>query len=382
MAATFTAITKYAYIKTRLKDIQLTDRGCASDYKTINQACHVLSSINRDISLIVFDEETLENSLFTNEDVSPSVYMDTAHFLLRNIIEEYDNRESYQLSNIRFRVAVYEIDREVEALYLIISLSIVRFSIYFTNEISNMAEEMIKHFCFLLKNGRVLDYRINTKSIKSVPVKDRKSKDNTTQLIIIYGYGNFDIYYLRFDFPHAGQPSAHFNNISPGKIKTYLFTEEEFNNIKKEHPKLLEFFFTDGDQHSIIDRCEKEIDNNPKLSECCEGNQHKTIFSTTHDEKKLLEFIKLYSQMLMHTHIKPIDTDGEYANYCFRYNKAMFMSLCWSIGIYNGQQDYIDGAMDYFNKLAEMEKIEITDLNDYDKIIYIIEYFKEKMEKH
>lgn len=381
MAATFNAITKYAYIKTRLKDVKLTDKCCASDLNALYQACHVLSSLNEDFSLITSKDGVLKNTLFTDEKEFPRIFLDPAHIMLCNMIDDFDNSELYKLINIRFRTAAYEIDREVEALYLLISLSIIRFSKYFMKDIISIANEIEEHLSFLLNNGRVIDYRINTKRIKPKLPKDRKSEDNTTQLILIYGYGSFNSYYLRFDFPHSGQPSVHFNNTSPGEIEAYLFTEDEFCKIKKEHPELEEFFISEGIQYSIIEKAKSIIDDKAPhvLKDYYSDNQHKRIFSKEYDEPVLMEFLKIYSHLFMQAHIKPIDTDQKYAGYCFKYNKALFMSLCWCLGIERNITKLIDYAIDYFDKCAKA--LDISGFNDFDKMLYIIEHYKNKMDE-
>lgn len=379
MAATFNAITKYAYIKTRLKDVKLTDNSCASDLSALYQACHVLSSLNEDFSLITSKDGVLKNTLFTDEKEFPRVFLDPAHIMLCNMIDDFDNSELYKLVNIRFRTAAYEIDREVEALYLLISLSIIRFSKYFANDIISIANEMEEHLSFLLNNGRVIDYRINTERIKAKLPKNRKSADNTTQLILIYGYGSFNSYYLRFDFPHSGQPSVHFNNTSPGEIEAYLFNEEEFSNIIKEHPELEEFFISEGVQYAIIEKAKSVLDDDKPhvLKDYYSGNQHKTIFSKEYDELVLIEFLKIYSHLFRQDHIKPIDTNLEYAKNCFMYNKALFISLCWCLGIERNITKLIEYAVDYFDKCVKA--LDISGLNDFDKMLYVIEHYKNKM---
>ena len=381
MAATFNAITKYAYIKTRLKDIKLTDRCCASDFQALYQTCHVLYSLNEDFPLITSEDGFLKDYLFTDEREFPKIFIDPAHHMLCNMIDDIDNSDLYKLINIRFRVAAYEIDREAEALYLLISLSIIRFSKYFAKDFINIANELEKHLSFLLNNGRVIDYRINTERLKQISPKYRWSTDNTTQLILIYGYGSFNAFYLRFDFPHKDQPFTHFNNISSVGIKSYLFSEAEYNKILQKNPELRVFFEAEGIQYSIKENGKSIInDKEPHvLKDYCSRNQHKRIFSQEYDEPVLMRFLKIYSHLFMQAHIKPIDTNQEYAGYCFMFNKALFMSLCWCLGIEKNIKELVDYASDFIDKRAE--ELDVSDFNNYDKMLYIIEHYKSKMDE-
>ena len=99
------------------------------------------------------------------------------------------------------------------------------------------------------------------------------------------------------------------------------------------------------------------------------------VFSETYDESTVLQFVDIFRSMIMPSHNKTIDTTKEFARYCFRYNKIMWMALCWCIGNEYNHQALIDYSLRYFNGIAELEGIK--ELDDYDLIEYLIESYNE-----
>ncbi len=299
---------------------------------------------------------------------------------------EYDK----SLLLIILHLAQYELRTRLNALYLIMITQIIMHSPFFEEEIHKMALEMYEHLMFILKNGRIISIQVNSLYFDSSKgCDDRTKQDNTARLQILYGYENFDTYVMRVDLSHQGQPFIHFNNASPGKVCSYLFTKEEYENAISRYP-LLESCFVEynNNRWALKERnnCESTREM-AKMFDAVESEKaHKGVFSESFSEDSVVKFIEFFSNMLPATCLVPIDKDGDHAHRCFNYdilirNTTLLYWACISNFIRN-ESESIDLLLDdILNKAAnyglihEGEQIECDSLFE---VYYILHLAKEK----
>lgn len=299
---------------------------------------------------------------------------------------EYDKSLLLIISHL----AQYELRTRLNALYLIMITQIIMHSPFFEEEIHKMALEMYEHLMFILKNGRIISIQVNSLYFdSSKSCDDRTRQDNTTRLQILYGYENFDTYVMRVDLSHQGQPFIHFNNASPGKVCSYLFTKEEYENAISRYP-LLESCFVEynNNRWALKERNNCELTREmAKMFDAVESEKaHKGVFSESFSEDYVVKFIEFFSNMLPATCLVPIDKDGDHAHRCFNYdilirNTTLLYLACISNFIRN-ESESIDLLLDdIFNKAAnyglihEGEQIERDSLFE---VCYILHLAKEK----
>ena len=255
---------------------------------------------------------------------------------------------------IATHLARYELQTRLNTLYMVMITQIIMHSPFFEEEFRKMALEMYEHLMFILKNGRVISIQVNslfcdlTKSYD-----DRTKRDNTTRLQILYGYENFDTYVMRVDLSHQGQPFIHFNNVSPGKVCSYLFTKEEYETTISRYP-LLESCFVEynDDRWALKERNNCELTKEmAKMFDTVESERaHKGVFSENFSEDCVVRFIEIFSNMLPSTCHTPIDKDGEHARRCFNYdilirNATLLYSACI--------RSYISKETEFIKRLIE-----------------------------
>ena len=264
---------------------------------------------------------SLKHTVYDSGDSPPMDYLKMLMTLVTSDdCLEYDK----SLLSIISHLAQYELRTRLNALYLIMITQIIMHSPFFEEKIHKMALEMYEHLMFILKNGRIISIQVNSLHCDiAKSCEDRTRRDNTTRLQILYGYENFDTYVMRVDLSHQGQPFIHFNNTSPGKVCSYLFNKEEYENAISRYP-LLESCFVEysNERWALKERSNCELTKEmSKMFDTVESEKaHKGVFSENFSEDCIVRFIELFLNMLPSTCCIPIDKDGEYARRCFNYD--------------------------------------------------------------
>ena len=299
---------------------------------------------------------------------------------------EYDK----SLLSIISHLAQYELRTRLNALYLIMITQIIMHSPFFEEEIHKMALEMYEHLMFILKNGKIISIQVNSLHCDIAKSgDDRTKRDNTTRLQILYGYENFDTYVMRVDLSHQGQPFIHFNNASPGKVCSYLFTKEEYENTISRYPLLKSCFIEyNNNRWALKERNNCELTKEmARMFDTVESEKaHKGVFSESFSEGCVIRFIDLLSNMLPSTCYTPIDKDGEHARRCFNYdilvrNTSWLCLACINSFIREESESINLLIDDIFNKALnygltlEEERIERDSLFG---VYYILHLAKEK----
>jgi hypothetical protein len=257
---------------------------------------------------------------------------------------------------------------------------IIKHSTFIKTDIKQLAEEMYSYLLRMVRNARVISVETNFLFPTNAANLERRGKsDNTTRFQILYGYENYDSYYLRLDLAHKGQSFIHYNNKSPGGIECCLFTSEEYHAIIDCNPTTAKFFIQYGNRYAL-----KELTNLTLTDE--EYNLYDELSKTKHydkafnavaDEAKLLEFIDIVSSMLPQSCHVGIDIEEKHAQYCFNLEKIMFESKFLESAMLRGNEsecekiicDIIETAIRYNLITADMVK----DFLSYEGICYVID---------
>lgn len=375
-----------------------------SAYKTLNQISDAtdMKSIRKNIELIraaIFYFDTtnacnatyecmlehkfsLKHTVFDSGPFPPTNYLNMLlTLLISDDCLEYDK----SLLSITSHLAQYELQTRFNALYLIMITQIIMHSPFFEEEIHKMAMEMYEHLMFILKNGRIISIQVNSLYCDlAISCDDRTKRDNTTRLQILYGYDNFDTYVMRVDLSHQGQPFIHFNNASPGKVCSYLFSKEEYENIISRYPLLQSCFVEyNNDRWALKERVNCELTNETEtMFDVVESEKtHKGVFSEQFSEECVLRFIDLLSNMLPLNCLTPIDLDGEYARKCFNYDILMRNTTLLYLAYISNDSNSVKQIKDDITDKAKRYGI-ITSLDDCDEdslflISYILHMAKE-----
>ena len=330
---------------------------------------------------------SLKHTVYDSGDFPPMDYLKMLMTLVTSDdCLEYDK----SLLSIISHLAQYELRTRLNALYLIMITQIIMHSPFFEEEIHKMALEMYEHLMFILKNGRIISIQVNSLHCDiAKSCEDRTKRDNTTRLQILYGYENFDTYVMRVDLSHQGQPFIHFNNASPGKVCSYLFNKEEYENAIFRYP-LLESCFVEysNERWALKERNNCDLTKEmARMFDTVEAEKaHKGVFSENFSEDCIVRFIDLFSSMLPYTCNIPIDKDGDHARRCFNYdilirNTTLLYIACISSFVREESESINLLVDDIFNKalnyglILEEEHIERDSLFG---VYYILHLAKEK----
>lgn len=188
-----------------------------------------------------------------------------------------------------------------------------------------MASELYDHLLFILKNGRIISVQTNLLYATRTEAPEKRDRDdNTTRMQIIYGYPNYDAYVLRLDLAHKGEGFVHYNNKTPGGIKSCLFSESQYQGVINQYPLLSSCFIKYGHRWALKERGNFDIPQDMRtiFEKIRNQNEHEPVFKES-DEAAVIEFIYLITRLLPTNCFVPLDKDEQHARYCFNFDKIM-----------------------------------------------------------
>ncbi len=242
------------------------------------------------------------------------------------------------LSEINCMVAsiTYDMATRINTIYLIGVLLIIENSPFIDDEIKNISKDLYLYLIKTFKNSRLVGLRINSKPVLISDVHSQRGRlFNTTRIMIIYSYDNYDAYCLRLDLPHKGIEFIHYNNRSPGdgygtEVVSCVYSEEEYHEVLMKHndiPKLKEFFIEYSGIFALKERCNCEFSDDREkqvFDKLEEEHSHAFISKHQYSEEKIEEFAQILSCFLAPSCLQTIDADYEFARSCFNRNKLMY----------------------------------------------------------
>lgn len=305
-------------------------------YRLFDDISNVLMMMSVNIS-VFYDlksgEFSREYLLYTfGKPVSWNAYLN--HFRLFLDFNFYSDN-SIHLPLI-YSLLKYELETFSKTAYFLNSLLLISVSNYLSESVKDISKKLFSDLSHLLKDGHIITLKPNSlyHNLDIDPSK-RVKTDNTTCLQVYYSYQNSDVYSLRLDLSHESIENIHYNNISPGGTKCYLFSRDEYSNIIGEHPELIKYFIEYTDVFAL-----KELKNcnikDKKLFELyydlCMAKQHEMINDEAYKEIDLISLMEVLGYIMPIQFYSKIDINDEYTNLCFIF--ANIMSIKGMFGLY------------------------------------------------
>lgn len=344
---------------------------------------HFLNAITSTFECMYKNYYTLDFAVFNNSNYNPNAQVDLISiFLSCNDIKIFD--ENFLL--LMYRIINYELITRVNSIYLITIAQIIKHSDFISKNIKEIAKEMYDYLLGIAQNARIISVQTNfLPPLNSEYPENRGKNDNTTRLQIIYGYENYDSYLLRLDLAHKGQGFIHYNNKSPGGIKCCLFSQEEYNSVVNQNPITKKFFQEYGTRYGLKEINNLNLSNDEKdlFEKIREQKEHSTAFKQKYSEEDVVDFINILSSMLPSDCQMPIDTDEEYARYCFNYDKIMFYATLLEIKLLSKDNNFSSKLFKLITNTALnyglISKNSIDNLSDITGICMIIDEAKNRI---
>lgn len=277
-------------------------------------------------SCLLANRFSLKHTLFADSQYNPTQQLS---FLQLQLLNSRHVDIEPSLVVLILRLLKYDLSTRTNTLYMVAIIQIIIHSPYFSTEIRTIADELYCHLLELFRNARLLAVQLNSLHLDTkIPIENRGKQNNTTRLLLLYGYGNYDAYALRLDFAHKGEGFIHYNNQSPGGVKCNLFSAKEYAEIVSSHPAASELFIAYGNRYALKERINIDFDSNTSslYSELQSLNTHRPSFQSAFSKEHVLEFLFLLSKMIPgHCHV-PIDKTREFAKHYFNYDYLMFLT--------------------------------------------------------
>lgn len=357
-----------------------SDQDIIDNYNIFKDCIHQFECMNAFTATLECMDKgyfTLDYTVFNNNNYSPIDQIEWIYLFLT--CEELDILDRTKLP-LMYRTITYDLLTHVNSIYMITVAQIIKHSPFVKTEIKQMAEEMYSYLLRMVRNARVISVESNFLFPTNAANLQRRGKsDNTTRLQILYGYENYDSYYLRLDLAHKGQRFIHYNNKSPGGTECCLFTSEEYHAIIDANSETAKFFIQYGNRYAL-----KELINLPLTDEeyscyeqLCKLKHYDKAFQAIADETELLEFLDIVSSMLPQSCHVGIDKEEKHAQYCFNLEKIMFQSKLLESAMLQGKEseceklicDIVSKSVRY--KLITSDMIE--DFLSFEGICYLID---------
>lgn len=277
-------------------------------------------------SCLIANQFSLVHTLFADPQYNPNQQLT----LLQSLLYNRENAVSDpSLVSLILRLVKYDLSTRANALYLIAIVQIIIHSPYFSPEIRAIADDLYCHLLEIFRNARLLAVQLNSLHLDTkIPIADRGKQNNTTRLLLLYGYGNYDAYALRLDFAHKGEGFIHYNNQSPGGIKSNLFTASQYAEIISSHPEASDLFIAYGNRYALKEKINIDFDANTSslYSKLQALNTHISSFHDTFSEEHVLEFLAILSKMIPDRCYVPIDKTQAFAKHYFNFDYLMLLT--------------------------------------------------------
>lgn len=353
----FDALVRVYFIYKNLSQISdgTTDESILLNFHLFQDSIGEFATLN----MITSTFECIKNdcysssyAVFSNGCYQPKEQL---HLLHMALTKDYDRVLGKNFIPFLCRVMSYELITRVNSIYLITITQVIKYSAFFSDKIRIIAEEMYYYLLGLAQNARIISIQTNyIPPLHSATPEYRGRHDNTTRLQILYGYENFDAYYLRLDLAHKGQGFIHYNNKSPGGVKCCLFSQKEYLSILSETPAAKKFFVDYDGRYALKEPHNLELlEDEFSLYEFIrQQKEHSQAFANTYDEITVVEFINIIASMLPVSCRVRMDVDEEHAQYCFQYEKIMFYSVLLEIAILSRNETQQKQALERIASLA------------------------------
>ena len=283
-----------------------------------------------------FSYECCKNNKFSRSHApqsfnsfNPNNLLDMLILLEQNFLFSQDG----ELLPIIYEVLSYEMETHAKAMYLIVVMQMLKHSPFYSDQSRRIATEMYTNIHNLLQNARVISIQINflyQDLSRSHELRTREM-DNTTCLHLSYGFDNYDTFSLRLDLPHQNECNIHFNNLSPGGIKSYFYNSIEYQEIIAEHPEASSWFIELEGKWYLKERHKCGLGSSSKVlyQKLCDGKNHTPVFNTSYPEEDFLVYLCSVNQLVANVTNGSVDKDEENARRSYQLDHIMFDSYLY-----------------------------------------------------
>lgn len=322
------------------------------DQSNLIENKNLLISINTNFITFNYNntyiQKYYDQNQFTDDELnsfsseSLKLFLNYYDIFLKSKLWDLNNNGKLELF---FEVYVYELTKKLDSMYFLFIITMIINSPFISVDFKNIGNEFRNEISPILKDTKLISIRINSmyQDTTILPNGRTRSNSDTTRLLLIYGFENFDSYFLRLDLKHKGRDCIHFNNNSPGGRKSYLLCKKEYDNIISKYPKIKEYFI-EYSSHLYMLKEKINLDVDKEIKGCIKEYEtqysHYNLFEGF-DESEVIEFIELLSKYMPMKYFSKIDKENLYAIKCTNFNKLM----------YNVNLLFL---YEYFNQINEM----------------------------
>ncbi|WP_349946737.1 hypothetical protein ABFV83_00085 [Lacrimispora sp. BS-2] len=347
----FECLLNYYFIRNCISQVLINNKRASlkSNYQLYQSAKHNMNMMN----VCAGAYECFCNQKFSREyapqsfeSFHPDCYIDELEMYLFS--DDYFKLNNNMLP-IVYRIINYEILSHANSMYLIVIFQILKHSIFYNDITHNIAKELYNNLHLLLKDARVVSVQTNylfQDTHKSYDKRNRQT-DNTTRLHIVYGFDNYDTYSLRLDLSHKGIDWIHYNNNSPGGVKSYYFTQTDYDIIIQDMPDMKKCFINQGNKWYLKEKCNCNLnqEENELFDLIQRRNEHTHVFNTIYSEEDVITFLNEINKFLSNLSAGGIDKTGKNAKYCFNFDKLMSLLELFHVCQVNSDAEGIDKFM-------------------------------------
>lgn len=343
----FDCMLNYYYIKELLSKLEMKcDRTCFFKnyeiYKAIEHNVCIMNANAGAYECMCNNEFSQKHATQSFESFHPSTYIDCLNLYLNS--DEYFNKNSIYLPML-YTIINYQFMTHANAMFLIVITQILKHSEFYTESIHCIAKEFYGNLCSLLKDGRLILIQSNNlfQDIDKVYLKRNKNTDNTTRLHIMYGFDNYDTYSLRLDLCHKGVDWIHYNNNSPGGIKSYSFTQKEYDEIIDKYSNMEKCFLFQQNKWFLKEKSNFNLLEEEKIifEQIQNNKEHTSVFKKNYLEKDVINFVESIDRFISNLSVGSVDKTGEKAKHCFNLDFLMCRLECLYLNILYGNDEYI-----------------------------------------
>lgn len=384
----FECVLNYYFIRKSLKEIKIdcSRTSLIENFKLYEIIAHYICMMNVNSGTY----ECMCNNTFSRkhapqsfESFHPLNYID---WLNSYICSEnfYDNNK--RLLPILYNFINYQFITHSNAMILIVITQIMKHSAFLDNTTKSIAIELYNSIHIIMKDARVILIQPNYLYIDVLkePSLRTKKTDNTTRLHIVYGYDNYDTYSLRLDFCHKGINWIHYNNQTPGGVKSFFFTKQEYEDIITKKPKMKKCFIFHNGIYFLKEKknCELSNDDVMDFNDIEFSNIHSKAFCKNYAENDVIFFVTLLNDFFFNISCSTVDKSGRGSKYAFNLDFLMSMLYLFYLSNFLPSQYNANKIKSFIiDKAVNYGLIDSKDRTAYDSLeglIMIIELAQER----
>ncbi len=223
---------------------------------------------------------------------------DVANFIrfLENTSKNSNNKNN-ELIKVNLKFLVNEFHLKFNVLRFVLSFLVFLESPFYENSKKDLVEDLFKIMSEILFNTELHDIYIEQSDfLKEKNINLRGSKDKTTHVQIFFSLENMDVFCLRFDLPHKGEPYLHFNLHEIGRESGIPLRKDEYADCVKEYKDLDNIFFEFENKYWFrnrflekLEKSELENEKKEKFKLLFKEKSHLKIADVNDNEELFLE---------------------------------------------------------------------------------------------